>query len=166
MRVIIIGAGLAGPSMALALAKQGIKSTIYERKEKAEDIGGIIMLASNSMRSLDKVVGIEKEVRALGYSFTGLALYAGGHGDMDHLGDVKFDVGATSLTIKRPLFHELLLRLCEENELVDVKFGKSLKGIEEDEERVVALFEDGTSAEGECSDILYFPLPQSFPLST
>jgi 2-polyprenyl-6-methoxyphenol hydroxylase-like FAD-dependent oxidoreductase len=148
MKVLIIGAGLAGPSLALALARQSIHSTIYERRPASTDIGGVLMLAPNAIRVIRKVIGIEDDIRPLGFTFTQIEMHAGGSGAMEKLGGLRVEKDVESLTIKRPVLHDKLLELCRGNEFVKIEFGKSLIGVEEDDEGVTALFEDGSQARG------------------
>lgn len=150
--VLIIGAGLGGPAMALALARNGIRSTLYERRASCQDIGGVLSLAPNAVRVLDKIVGVEQIVRPLGSSFNGFNLCLDtGYTQASHLGsfgDFK-RAGYQGITIKRPVLHQKLVDLCKENELVGIEYNKRLTAIEEGMDKVTAIFEDGTKAEGE-----------------
>jgi 2-polyprenyl-6-methoxyphenol hydroxylase-like FAD-dependent oxidoreductase len=50
---VIVGAGIAGPVVALALRQAGIDSTIYEAyATDAEGIGGLLMVAPNGLQAL------------------------------------------------------------------------------------------------------------------
>ncbi len=155
LNVIILGAGLSGPALALGLAKQGIRSTIYERRPAIEDIGGVLMLAPNAVRVLDKVLGIEQQVRPLGYSFSSIGMYVDGGKNLEEVegidvyhsraqGDYK------GITITRPALHRKLIHLCMEESLIEIKFSKKMKDIRESEYGVTVRFEDGTFAKGEC----------------
>ncbi|MEM1021648.1 MAG: FAD-dependent oxidoreductase, partial [Pseudomonadota bacterium] len=57
MRVVIIGAGIAGLTTALALKHQGIKATIYEQSPRLGDVGAGIQLGPNAVRVL-KALGL------------------------------------------------------------------------------------------------------------
>ncbi|KAI5922717.1 kynurenine 3-monooxygenase [Camillea tinctor] len=60
--VAIIGGGVAGLTLALALHDLGISSTVYEARSEGFDQGGGIMLSPNGLRVLDSV-GVYKRVR-------------------------------------------------------------------------------------------------------
>ncbi|CAK7210112.1 hypothetical protein SCUCBS95973_000681 [Sporothrix curviconia] len=66
--VAIIGAGLSGLTLALALHQQGIKSTIYESRGAPLNIGGAVMLSPNALRVLD-ALDVYRMVKPRGYSF-------------------------------------------------------------------------------------------------
>jgi 2-polyprenyl-6-methoxyphenol hydroxylase-like FAD-dependent oxidoreductase len=69
--VAIIGAGLSGLSLALALHQQGISCTLYESRAAPLDIGGAIMLSPNALKILDSL-GVYGRVRPLGFEFESL----------------------------------------------------------------------------------------------
>ncbi|KAK5464632.1 hypothetical protein LTS15_001194 [Exophiala xenobiotica] len=71
--IAIIGAGLAGLSLALALHQQGIKSTIYESRPAPLNIGGAVMLSPNALKVLD-ALDLYDAVRAKGYNFDELEI--------------------------------------------------------------------------------------------
>ncbi len=57
MRVVIIGAGIAGLTTALALKHQGINATVYEQSPRLGDVGAGIQLGPNAVRVL-KALGL------------------------------------------------------------------------------------------------------------
>lgn len=66
--VAIIGAGLSGLTLALALHEQGIKATVYESRPAPLNIGGAVMLSPNALKVLD-ALDLYKGVRSRGYNF-------------------------------------------------------------------------------------------------
>ena len=152
--VIIVGAGLGGPALAIALAKQSIRSTILERRASREDIGGVITLAANAMRVMKHLLGIEERLRQVGQSFdyiqhftqasvrTGLAKAGTFPASND---------GTGALCVMRPGLHEMLLEECRRDEmkgLIDLRYGAKVKEVKEDKEGVSAVLEDGTEIQG------------------
>lgn len=84
--VVIIGAGLSGLTLALALHKQSIPCTIHEARSASLDIGGAIMLSPNALRILD-TLGIYEKIRSRGFEFTDLYFYTDKPLDFYEFGD-------------------------------------------------------------------------------
>lgn len=66
--VSIIGAGIAGLTLALNLHTQGSSCAIYESRPSPQNIGGAVMLSPNSLKLFDDM-GIYNDLKQLGYSF-------------------------------------------------------------------------------------------------
>jgi len=66
--VAIIGGGLSGLALALALHQQSIPCTIYEAREAPLNVGGGVMLAPNGLKVLDKL-GVYDPLKRRGYNF-------------------------------------------------------------------------------------------------
>lgn len=71
MNIAIIGAGLSGLSLALALHWKKLSCVIYEARAQPPDIGGAIMLSPNSLRVLDRL-GVYARIAPLAYRFQSL----------------------------------------------------------------------------------------------
>ena len=55
-KVVIIGAGICGLAMSLALHKKGIRSVVYEKSEcLGNDTGAAIRVWKNGWRALDQL---------------------------------------------------------------------------------------------------------------
>lgn len=64
-KIAIVGGGLAGLALALALHQIGIKSTVYEARARPLNIGGAVMLSPNALKVLDKL-GVYHTVKSEG----------------------------------------------------------------------------------------------------
>lgn len=74
MRILIIGAGIAGSATALALHQAGHQPTLYEaHPDNGEDLGAFLTLASNGMRALGQI-GAAQPVADRGFPLTNLRL--------------------------------------------------------------------------------------------
>ncbi|KAJ5198214.1 uncharacterized protein N7498_007331 [Penicillium cinerascens] len=144
----IIGAGLSGLALALALHKQGIPCTIYESRHASLDIGGAIMLSPNALRVLN-AVGIYKTIKPLGFEFTSLYFYTDKPLDTFEFGD-REKYGYDALRIYRYELIDALLAATKEKS-IPIKYGKKfVKILSETETEVTWEFEDGTTGSAAC----------------
>ncbi|KAJ6535088.1 hypothetical protein B0H19DRAFT_1039018 [Mycena capillaripes] len=151
--VLIIGGGLAGPCLALSLARRNIRSTIFEIRPARSDSGGSISLGPNALQVLDRYAGVYDQIRAAGFSYHRVGAYAD---DGEKFGEIasgeegKGSDGYPSVRVMRSTLHKVLLDAGEEmGEMITVKWGAKLSRIEEDEQGVSAHFEDGSTAKGD-----------------
>jgi salicylate hydroxylase len=63
LRVAIIGAGIGGLSLGIALREQGIQADVYEQASELAEIGAAIALSANSIREFARL-GLEDELAA------------------------------------------------------------------------------------------------------
>ena len=64
-RILIVGGGIAGLSLATALHQRGFDAHLIERNTRWEPIGGGIAVQPNAMRVLHKL-GIDSAVKRAG----------------------------------------------------------------------------------------------------
>jgi 2-polyprenyl-6-methoxyphenol hydroxylase-like FAD-dependent oxidoreductase len=122
LNVAIIGAGLSGLSLALALHQQNISCTLYERLASPLNIGGAVMLSPNALKILD-ALSVYPRLRNRGYSFETLE-YKDGDGKLMEVYEILREKG------------------------VKLVFGKKFKRVvEESEDDVKWEFEDGEIGE-------------------
>jgi 2-polyprenyl-6-methoxyphenol hydroxylase-like FAD-dependent oxidoreductase len=149
VRVLIIGGGIAGPAAALALAKAGIASVVYEAHPRSgEDIGAFLTLAGNGMFALAQIDAADA-VAAVGFELTSLRL-------VDARGR---EVASRPLAgHERPLTCFRCLRRAELGAVlqreaarrgITIEHGRRLTSITDDGDQVTARFGDGTSAVGD-----------------
>lgn len=150
--VLIIGGGLAGPCLALSLARQNIRSSIFEIRPSRSDSGGSISLGPNALQVLDRYAGVYDQIRAAGFSYYRFGAYTD---DGEKLGEIcvgdetKGDEGYPAIRLMRSTIHKILLDAGEQmGGMIDVKWGAKMTSIEEDEQGVTVYFEDGSNAKG------------------
>ncbi|KAL6918392.1 hypothetical protein FSHL1_009820 [Fusarium sambucinum] len=143
-KVAIIGAGLSGLALALALHQQGIESVAYEQQSAPFDIGGAIMLSPNSLRALDKL-GVFQRILPRSYKFNELYFLS----QDDKLVDVfefgnEEKYGYTGIRVYRFELINILLDLVREAG-IKVEYGRKFDQIvSETEKSVTWRFTDGS----------------------
>src|ERR1700733_972551 len=126
--VAIIGAGLSGLTLALALHQQAIPCRVYESRGSPFNVGGAVMLAQNALRVLD-ALGIYERVRAKGYNFEWLEYRdaAGNFQETYEFGG-KEKYGYMALRIYRTdLIQEMLGMIRERG--IPIEFGKKFSNV-------------------------------------
>ncbi|KAJ5279501.1 hypothetical protein N7478_004873 [Penicillium angulare] len=144
-KAIIIGAGPAGLAAALRLQQQtDITSTVYELRSQPTTLGGAIGIQPNGMRLLHRL-GVYDEICAHGFGGQNLTIHSlRGHvvGTTDFVGWAREKTGFGYLRIKRIDIVSVLKKKAEEAG-INIHFGKKIVQIEEQEDGVKVLFEDG-----------------------
>ncbi|KAG4277777.1 hypothetical protein FPRO04_07020 [Fusarium proliferatum] len=142
-QVVIIGGGLAGPVLALALNKQEISSAIYELRPRTYRSGGNIAIAPNAARVLNNI-GVYGRLRTQGFNYEEIS-FENGSGNVlgKFLNGSQKQYNFAALRIKRSIVHDELLAACERRG-IPVHYERKFKGIaSETDQGATALFEDG-----------------------
>lgn len=159
-RVLIVGAGIAGPCLALSLAQHGIRSTLFEVRDSPSAGGASIRLGPNGLQVLDRYVGhgVYERLRADGFTYRRFVAIAE---NGDKFGEIKvgYDEGEgyPAVRVMRTTLHRILLDAVEEEQkrgMIQIRYGAKVARIEEGGDKVRAHFQDGSSAEGECSHLV------------
>lgn len=151
MRAIIIGAGIAGPSLGAFLAKAGIESVICEARDlSTESQGAFLGVAPNGMRVLTEL-GIATRVEAIGAVCEGFAFHnaAGKQVGLIDRSDDLAKLGTRLVMTKRGPLQRVLL---DEAARRGVKIRDRARLLEIDRSNpklVVARFEDGREESGD-----------------
>jgi 2-polyprenyl-6-methoxyphenol hydroxylase-like FAD-dependent oxidoreductase len=145
---LIIGGGIGGPVVAMALQRAGLEAVVYEaRAQPADDEGAFLNTASNALAAL-ATLGIDPRLLHEGFPTPRMVMLSGSG---KRLGEVANGVqppdGPVSVTIKRGLLHRAL-RDEAVRRGVRIETGKRLVNATERDEGVLARFDDGSTAEG------------------
>ena len=142
-RVIIIGAGIAGPAMGLALHRAGMQATVYEASVAPRDEeGAFLNLAPNGVAVL-RALGVGHVLDGLGFRNDRLIF----HNDA---GRILAEAPVGAITVSRGLFSRAL-RATAVAHGVSFVFGMALASLESRGDGVIAWFVDHSAAEAACA---------------
>ncbi|RDW79351.1 monooxygenase-1 [Coleophoma cylindrospora] len=153
--VAIVGAGIGGLALAMALHKKGISFTLYEEAKEYSAVGAGIGFAPNGMRTMDliepgfrplyeKVCVGNKGEKAQDIFFEGLLIKEGLGCDEKWSG--KSAWGHPDYIRKSAHRKTLLDIMTSFIPIESVKFSKRLTNIEQRSDGVILTFSDGTIA--------------------
>ncbi|KAH0269572.1 salicylate hydroxylase, partial [Aureobasidium melanogenum] len=143
--ISIIGAGIAGLTLAISLHTQGIPCAIYETRPEPQNIGGAVMLSPNSLKLFDDM-GIYDDLKRLGYSFDTLYFrdVAGSLKETYPFGSVE-EYGYSGLRVYRFELIDLLLDKVNANN-ISIHFNHKFSHVvSETEDEVTWQLIDGTT---------------------
>ena len=145
--VAIVGAGLSGLALALALDQQSINCTIYEARDSPLNIGGALMLTPNGLKVLNRL-GIYKSLCKKGFNFDCIYLQDTGSGSIIETYEYgnQERYGFRALRVYRHiLLQELLAKVQEKS--IPIHFNhRFAKVVSETEEDVAWEFANGNKA--------------------
>ncbi|KPI45752.1 6-hydroxynicotinate 3-monooxygenase [Cyphellophora attinorum] len=140
LHVAIIGAGIAGPTLALHLQSHpSITTTIYEaRPHGSIEEGQHISLAPNALRVLSHI-GVSAKLNAIGNSYEELGLRNAAASKIAEFDNGSVDrYGFTAMRIHRRHVARVLVEECEQRG-VRMRWGVKLKGLVEREDGRVEM---------------------------
>lgn len=146
MKVVIIGAGMAGLTAGIALKKFGYQVEIYEQTEKILPVGAAISLWSNGVKCLN-YLGLTQQVAHLGGQMNDLAYIDGHSGDTMtafSLAPLVKEVGQKPYPVSRA---ELQNMLMDEFGHQNIHLGKKMTELSQQGDVVTAKFADGSEVE-------------------
>lgn len=149
MRILIIGAGIAGSAAALALHQAGFEPALYEaHPDHGEDLGAFLTLASNGMRALGQI-GAAEAVADRGFPLTRLRLLDATGAEV---ADTPLGEADDPLTRYRCLRRaDLAATLQQEVQRrgIPIRHGARLSALAENDKAITATFTDGQTAGGD-----------------
>jgi salicylate hydroxylase len=150
-RVAVVGAGIGGLTLAIALRRRGISVDVYERATQLQEVGAAVGLAANASRLLDRL-GLGPALHEVSIEPTEL-IYRGWRDDRRLVahplglgGDYRDRFGAPFHGIHRADLQRILLAACD---LEGLHLGRLVTRIAEDATGVRLAFADGSSAEAD-----------------
>ncbi|OLP17884.1 monooxygenase [Leptolyngbya sp. 'hensonii'] len=146
LKVVIIGAGIGGLTAGIALRQAGYTVEIYDKVRELRPAGAGISLWSNGVKVLNRL-GLGKQIAAIGGLMDRME-YRASTGEL--LNDISLKplveaVGQRPYPVARADLQNMLLSAYPG----DVKLNTRCIGVEEDEQGVTAIFEDGQRARGD-----------------
>jgi 2-polyprenyl-6-methoxyphenol hydroxylase-like FAD-dependent oxidoreductase len=143
---LVVGGGIAGPVVALALQRAGISSTVYEAyASTADGVGGVLTVAPNGLDAL-RIVGADEAVQAIGLPMRRMVM-ADGRGR--RIGEFP---ALSGLPPQQTMWRSELYRVLHDHARghgISIEYGKRLVGAEESPAGVTARFADGSTTDGD-----------------
>ncbi|MBM3513741.1 MAG: FAD-binding protein [Alphaproteobacteria bacterium] len=149
--IMIIGAGIGGLALALALQKRGRKVAVYERAPELGEVGAGVMLTPNSNRVLEHLgVLAEVEKGATSPGQTQVRHFeTGAEMSTTDLGDAfKKRYGSPYYDVHRVHMHAALHQAVRANDSGCIHVAHDLIDLSQDAHGVRAMFANGAVAEG------------------
>lgn len=142
MKVTIIGAGIGGLTLAIALQKKGIEVEIFEAASVFGKVGAGIVLAINAMQIYERL-GLAEELKKRGNCLEKMAMTTSNLNSMagNELASFEAKYNLSNVAIHRATLHEVLL---SELQQVSLHLNKKLKKVEESAAGIQLEFLDGS----------------------
>ena len=145
---IVIGGGIGGLTLAVAMQQRGLAVEVYEAVEAFEAVGAGIALSSNAMQVLDWLGGAEAVVEAGAEIETAEVVKVSGQRiQRAEMAEFRRTFGWGTVAIHRADLHGILWEKLADG---TVRFGKVCRRVEQSDGSVRVGFDDGSEVAGEC----------------
>ncbi|KAL8693269.1 MAG: hypothetical protein Q9218_001870 [Villophora microphyllina] len=160
LKIAIVGAGIGGPAVAIALARNGHKVTLYDRLTNTSEVGYAFRITPNSDRCL-KYLGVDTIAGGAVAANSGRLMDKSGrpvHGITENTDAEKAKRGTSvfayrvqnhritgkskSLTLPQPLLHQQLMEVALASG-VEKRFGVQIESV--DVEKTQLVLSDGST---------------------
>lgn len=124
--IYIAGAGIAGLTLALALAKFGATVVVLEKRRRIDEFGAGLQISPNARRVLDRL-GLDRALSSVGFEPEGIDIYP--HGATRPLTTLRLGQAARDrFGVPYAVFHrrdliEVLHKACKRFANIDIVFG-------------------------------------------
>jgi len=144
-RVLVVGGGITGSVLSLALAQKGVQVVLVEVREEWTGVGHGITLQGNALKAFHSV-GVFDEIAEQGFPFDKLRMFAAeGHQIMEiptpPMGGTQVPPTMGAL---RSHVADVLARHVDASG-VDVRLGTTVTAIQDNGDSVTATLSDGTA---------------------
>ena len=141
-KVLVVGGGIGGQSVAIALAKNGVKVEIIERLEKYNVYGVGIIQQANALKALDKI-GIADEAMRRGFPYGQVKMFTAGGHPIGVAGPPPMGKYPSHNGISRRILHDIMYE--EAQKLgIPYRMGTTVSELENNEDGVTVSLSDGT----------------------
>ncbi len=140
--IVIVGGGIGGLTLSLALARHGLASIILEQRAEFSELGAGIQLGPNAVRILSNL-GIADELRSQAFIPERITIGQGRSGrrlttlPLKSYMEERF--GSPYVTMRRVDLQRMLLTHAHENDLITIRTGFRLDRTSTTERHVVAI---------------------------
>ena len=149
LHALVIGAGIGGTAAAIALRRAGLDVSLFEQTLAQREVGAGIQISPNASRLLGRY-GLGDAMARAAVSPSEIVFRRWQDGRVlgrEELGDaIANRYGASYYHFHRA---DLIALLADAFGRKEIKLGRRLVGVEQDERGVTAHFEDGTSERGD-----------------
>ena len=143
-RALVIGGGIAGPALALFLARHGIEPLVFEAYPRSEAAGGGLQIAPNGLRVF-QALGLAEALLATGHPCRDMVFRNHRGGD---IGTIRTAHAGPGVNVMRSDVHRILRDELDRRR-IQLAFHKRLEDVRLEGDAMVATFADGTSATGD-----------------
>lgn len=143
-KVLVVGGGIGGQSVAIALAKAGIDVEIVEIKEAFNVYGVGIIQQANALKALDRI-GIADETMVRGSPYGQVKMFTAGGHPVGVAGPPPMGKYPSHNGVSRRILHEVMYE--EAQKLgIPYRMGLTVAELEQGRKDVNVTFSDGSSA--------------------
>ena len=144
----IIGAGIGGLTLAIALKQQGSQVRVFERAPQLRAVGAGINLACNAMQVYEQL-GLREKIELAGHQCDRMQVTDAEMRPLSEIDIRPFSnrYSVSNVAIHRGALQQVLASTLEEDEL---HLGKQLVGVKQVGDTVQLSFADGTEINSSC----------------